>query len=108
LPLEEYRHPLGYAITGGCVYRGLDFPWLNGIYFYGDFYSGRLWALRLVGSDLWRGVEMLNTAYQISSFDEDERGELYLLDFTGGDCTGWHHPHSPIDGRNGLGSPILE
>ena len=41
LPVAEYDHTLGCAITGGYVYRGLNFPSLNGYYFYSDYCSGQ-------------------------------------------------------------------
>lgn len=47
-PLVEYPHTddWGKSITGGAVYRGPSTPSLDGYYLYGDYVSGRLWALR--------------------------------------------------------------
>jgi glucose/arabinose dehydrogenase/mono/diheme cytochrome c family protein len=44
-PVFEYDHSLGLSITGGMVYRGARFEELQGRYIYGDFVSGRIWAL---------------------------------------------------------------
>src|SRR5690606_8817016 len=45
-PIWEYHHDIGKSITGGCVYRGKKLPILQGAYLYGDYVSGKLWALR--------------------------------------------------------------
>lgn len=47
-PLVEYPHTddWGKSVTGGAVYRGKKTPMLDGYYLYGDYVSGRLWALK--------------------------------------------------------------
>lgn len=47
-PLIEYPHTddWGKSITGGAVYRGKTTPSLDGYYLYGDYVTGRLWALK--------------------------------------------------------------
>ena len=47
-PLIEYPHTddWGKSITGGAVYRGKATPMLDGYYLYGDYVSGRVWALK--------------------------------------------------------------
>ncbi len=37
LPVLEYTHDEGCAVTGGFVYRGQAIPELDGQYFYGDW-----------------------------------------------------------------------
>nr|PZN27772.1 MAG: glucose dehydrogenase [Chloroflexota bacterium] len=76
-PVDEYGHDLGQSVTGGYVYRGASFPALQGVYFFGDFTSGRIWGLRQTGG-AWERAELLDTDVYISSFGEDEAGELYL------------------------------
>ncbi len=44
-PVFEYGRGLGGSITGGHVYRGVEYPRLDGLYIFGDYMSGRLWAL---------------------------------------------------------------
>ena len=86
-PIGEYDHSLGCAITGGHVYRGPSFPQLNGIYFFGDYCSGRIWGLRgsaSGGPGDWRQQQLLQSSLQISSFGEDEAGELYLTNISDG------------------------
>ncbi|MBK8185333.1 MAG: PQQ-dependent sugar dehydrogenase [Candidatus Competibacteraceae bacterium] len=82
-PVLEYSHDLGRSITGGYVYRGSQLPELVGRYVYGDFGSGRIWAARLVNGS-WISELLLESAVLISSFGEDEAGELYLSDYAGG------------------------
>lgn len=84
LPVAEYDHTQGCSITGGMVYRGRRFPRLHGLYFYADYCSGRLWGLRRGGSG-WQTALLLDTPYTITSFGEDEDGELYLTDYATGD-----------------------
>lgn len=81
-PLFEYEHDLGASVTGGYRYRGQDLAELNNAYVYGDFVSGRIW-LASENKGNWNSKELLDTHFNISSFGEDARGELYLLDYKG-------------------------
>ncbi|MGE0827120.1 MAG: PQQ-dependent sugar dehydrogenase [Candidatus Binatia bacterium] len=84
LPLVEYDHSQGCSVTGGFVYRGLQYPRLRGVYFYGDFCSGQLWGVQQSeGSAQPRFA--LDSSFNISTFGEDEAGELYLADYGSGD-----------------------
>jgi glucose/arabinose dehydrogenase len=83
-PITEYGHNLGNSITGGYVYRGTDIPDLLGFYLFGDFVTGRIWA---VAADSEQGVdpvELVDTSLQIPSFAESDDGEVYVLDFSAG------------------------
>ncbi len=84
LPVAEYRHGAdGCSITGGYVYRGAAFPALTGAYLFSDFCSGKIWGLQQSG-DAWERVELADTNLAVSSFGEDEAGELYVTDLGGG------------------------
>jgi len=83
-PITEYSHSLGCSITGGYVYRGLNFPSLTGYYFYGDYCSGRFFSLYKDSILGWKSAQLLDTPYTISTFGEDEQGELYLADYSTG------------------------
>ena len=84
-PVATYDHSAGdCSVTGGHVYRGSEFPALQGIYVYGDFCSGRMWSLRRDAGGEWRNELLLDSALQISSFGEDEAGNLYVADLDGG------------------------
>ncbi|HEY3308278.1 MAG TPA: hypothetical protein VGJ93_07460 [Desulfuromonadaceae bacterium] len=69
--------------TGGYVYHGSNTA-LQGIYIYGDFCSGRIWGLRFNGVS-WENKLLIDTDFGISTFGEDEAGELYLADYSTGD-----------------------
>jgi len=79
-PLTEYRHRRGRcSVTGGYVYRGRAFPELEGTYLFGDLCSGEIFGLRQ-----GRRSILLDSELTIASFGEDEAGELYVLDHSGG------------------------
>lgn len=82
LPVAEYDHSLGCSITGGYVYRGLAFSAMQGIYFYADFCSGKVWGLQNDGN--WQIQELLESGLKVSTFGESESGELYLADLASG------------------------
>jgi glucose/arabinose dehydrogenase len=83
-PVHEYAHgEAGVSVTGGFVYRGSDLPELDGAYIYADFASGNIWTLRFT-EGVWVNELLEKSAFQVSSFGEDEAGELYLTDFGGG------------------------
>ncbi len=84
LPVAEYGHSIGCSITGGYVYRGPQYSALQGYYFYGDFCTGVLFSLRNNPPAGWTATQIADTPYSISSFGEDENGELYLVDYSGG------------------------
>jgi glucose/arabinose dehydrogenase len=83
IPIAEYDHDLGCSVTGGKVYRGSSYPDLAGIYFYGDFCSGRIWRLARSG-DQWTDTLLMDTTFMISAFGEDEQGTIYLADYKTG------------------------
>jgi len=84
LPVSEYDHSQGCAIVGGYVYRGRDLPGLVGDYLFSDYCSGKLWALYRTPEGNRQAVLLMETGLNVSSFGEDARGELYLLDLRGG------------------------
>lgn len=82
LPAAEYSHAEGgCSITGGYVYRGAIPEW-NGIYFYGDYCSGKIWGLTLVDG-LWKSQLLFETGTTITTFGLDESGEIYFASDNG-------------------------
>jgi len=77
-PVVEYAHSEGgCAVTGGYVYRGAMPEW-NGVYLYGDYCTGYVWGL-INSNGQWQVQKLFETGFQITSFGQDESGEVYLL-----------------------------
>jgi glucose/arabinose dehydrogenase len=84
LPVAEYDHSKGCSITGGYVYRGDAYPMLRGVYIFADYCSGIFWATVPNPDGTWNTTEMVDTDVLVSSFGEDENGELYVTDLNTG------------------------
>jgi glucose/arabinose dehydrogenase len=80
LPVAEYDHSGHCSVTGGYVYRGGQFPALTGAYLFGDYCSGAIWATAPDTDGNWVTTPMLQSGTRLSSFGEDEAGELYVTD----------------------------
>ncbi len=81
LPVFDYSHTSdNCSVSAGQVYRGTDYPALQGIFFFADFCSGRIWGMQNNGTG-WDVQELASGEfiYGISSFGLDENGELYLV-----------------------------
>jgi glucose/arabinose dehydrogenase len=88
LTLPVFSYPTRFegscAVTGGYVYRGASLMEWHGTYIFGDFCSGLVWGLKQVSQGEWEDQVLFRTGFRITSFGEDERGELYLADYAGG------------------------
>ena len=75
LPIFDYSHSAGRcSITGGYVYRGPRATLPSGAYVYADYCTGEIWQLLgLVNTPL------IDTSLNITSFGEDEAGEIYVV-----------------------------
>jgi hypothetical protein len=113
-PVAVYDHSEGCSITGGAVYRGGAYPGMEGIYFYADFCSGRVWGLSRDGS-AWENSLLLTVPFSVSSFGEDEAGNLFATDHNGGavyEIIATNNPPSPPalvspqDGQAGLPTSV--
>lgn len=83
LPIAEYATGQdGCSVTGGFVYRGNRIAALTGRYVFGDYCSGRISVLTETGNR-WAMTQALGTDLRISSFGEDQAGELYVVDHAG-------------------------
>lgn len=81
-PVAEYSHPEGgCSVTGGFVYRG-GMPEWNGIYLYGDYCTGLIWGLVRSG-DSWQEQQLFDVDVTITSFGQDDTGEIYLVSDSG-------------------------
>jgi glucose/arabinose dehydrogenase len=84
LPIAEYGREGGCAIIGGYVYRGEQFPSMHGFYLFSDLCSGLVWATARDASGAWHTAQVGEVDARVSSFGEDEAGELYLADLASG------------------------
>jgi glucose/arabinose dehydrogenase len=87
MPVSEYDHAQGRcSVTGGYVYRGRNVPGLQGSYIFGDYCSGELFVVSGRNSEASGDLPRLlqKTRMRISSFGEDETGEIYVVDHKGG------------------------
>ncbi len=88
-PVAEYGRDLGFSITGGYVYRGLQSTQIASRYVFGDF-GGMIASLAPDGTGGFTIEQLVEQgctppeapgALQISSFAEDLDGELFVLDY---------------------------
>ena len=86
-PVLDYERSVGTTVIGGYVYHGPGLPDYGGIYLYGDFGSGRVWALVYDANSksVVSNTQVATLAkFNLSSFGEDEAGELYAVGLSDG------------------------
>ncbi len=83
MPVWEYDHSLGCSVTGGKVYRGNSLPEWFGVYLFGDYCTGNVWGLLHLPDGNWQAGLLFQAPAYITSFGQDQRGEVYLVDLTG-------------------------
>ena len=74
----------GCTVIGGNVYRGAAQPALAGGYLFADYCSGTIWAIDPTSDELRAPTVVGEMDGSLSSFGEDEAGELYVTDLSGG------------------------
>lgn len=67
-----------HSVTGGFVYRGKAVPSLEGKYVFGDYVSGRLFALETQNGKAVQNSIIAEGVGQISAFGTDKSHELYI------------------------------
>jgi glucose/arabinose dehydrogenase len=83
-PFFDYDRTLGQSVTGGHVYRGSSYPWLNGVYFFADYVQGRIWAAWQPNTPgVFSTTLIVDQNHNISAWGEDASGELYYADYGG-------------------------
>lgn len=83
-PTAEHHHSESRSLTGGIVYRGSVLPDLNGCFVYGDYSTGKIWAIRHDGAQVTFHKEIADTTLQIAGFSSNAAGELLIVDHAGG------------------------
>ena len=82
LPILDYDNGGRASVTGGYRYRGSKFPRLQGVYFYADIARGHIFAAT-EDNGAWT-AHGPREAPGISSFGEDELGEIYFAAYSEG------------------------
>ena len=85
LPIAEYSHvDQGICVAGIGVYRGKDYPKLDGTYFVSDWGSGKIWGMQRDSAGKWHMQELLDldTPIRPTAGGEDEAGNLYVTHAT--------------------------
>jgi glucose/arabinose dehydrogenase len=83
-PVTEYSHDSGCTVIGGGVYRSSQQPALTGGYLFADYCSGLIWAIDPTADGPVTPTKVAESGATISSFGEDEAGELYVTDLAAG------------------------
>ena len=81
LPIAEYSHvDQGICVIGLGMYRGKEFPTLDGVYFAADWGSGKVWGMKKDQAGKWQMQELLDldTPLRPTGGGEDEDGNIYL------------------------------
>ncbi len=82
-PIYEYDHSNGAcSVTGGYVYRGDTIAELTGRYVFGDYCNGQISSLTKRGT-VWAADSLQLKVANLSSFGQDNTGELYTLSLDG-------------------------
>ena len=77
-PVVTYAHDSGNcSIIGGYVYRGTALPALVGKYIFGDYCSGMIWSTYQKSPNNWYTAELLATKQHLTTFGQDNDGEIY-------------------------------
>jgi hypothetical protein len=84
-PILVYDHSGNKcAVMGGYRYRGARHPQLRGVYFYADNCTGEIWEATGSGAN-WTASDPIDTPHAISTFGEDQAGEIYFADRASGE-----------------------
>ena len=75
-PVVAHPHTEAASITGGFVYHGKALPELDGAYVYGDYETGKVWALWHDGTKITRHEEIADTPHKIVTFGRLDDGEI--------------------------------
>lgn len=81
-PVLDYGRTQGTTVVGGVVYRGPTLASVRGAYLYGDYGSGRVWALVHDGTGVTSNTEVASVAGLVS-FGEDRLGEVFAVSLAG-------------------------
>ncbi|MFM7059128.1 MAG: PQQ-dependent sugar dehydrogenase [Planctomycetota bacterium] len=93
-PTAEHSHAEARSLTGGIVCRNTEFPELEGCFLYGDYSTGRIWAIHRDNGQTAVQREIADTTLQIAGFARGHSGEILIADHGGGL---WKLEHTPAE-----------
>lgn len=82
-PIVEHTHLEARSITGGYFWNADRMPELGGAYIYGDWMTGKIWALRHDGRQVTWHQEIADTNLQIICFALQDDGEVLVVGYDG-------------------------
>ncbi|PAY16171.1 hypothetical protein CKO51_28140 [Rhodopirellula sp. SM50] len=82
-PLFEHTHLDSRSISGGHFWHSDRLPELKGAYLYGDWMTGKVWALKSQGDRVLWQKELVDTPLQIICFMLDPSGEVLIVGYDG-------------------------
>ena len=77
-PIHQYGRSSGRSVTGGYVYRGAEYPRMKGVYLYIDYHADTFIGIQPDGEGGWITQPLLSGYTNVTTFGEDEAGELYF------------------------------
>ena len=81
-PVMEYAHASNRcSVTGGFRYRGDALPRLRGVYLFGELCTGEIFGTVPRCDGIWQSRRVLDAPFSITSFGEDEAGEVYVTEY---------------------------
>lgn len=84
-PVKDHHHSQARSLTGGIVYRGSDpqYERLTGAYIYGDYSTGKIWAIWHDGEKPSDAIEIADTSHAITGFATMNDGQIWIADHLG-------------------------
>lgn len=118
-PIYAYPRSDGRSVTGGYVYRGEAIPEFQGVYFFADYHSTRIWSFRrgetgVISEFTERTAELKAgqgaTMNNVASFGEDGLGELYIVSYTSGEIFRIGRPSNvgDVDGNGAVNAVDIQ
>lgn len=77
-PIHQYGRSSGRSVTGGYVYRGAKYPRMKGVYLYIDYHDDTFIGIQPNSEGGWVTQPLLSGYTNVTTFGEDETGELYF------------------------------
>ena len=82
-PLFEHTRRDARSISGGQYWQSDRIEELKGAYIYGDWMTGKVWALKHKGDQVLWQKELVDTPLRVISFMRAPDGEVFILAYDG-------------------------